>query len=426
MCIAKNIRLIAAVVPATFLLCACSTAPEKVNIGTLSIKSTTSVSLKSYLPYSAARFSVAANNSEADTFCITPSKLDFTDYNALIKSIAPDSVTDAEKAMAIWKALHRWTAHSKALTDSKLPHDPLRLLNSFETGLCDDRNAALTQLFRLGGLQARLQHLSGHLVAEVFYDAQWHMFDADWGVYFQNNQHEIASVDYISKNPECVNATYGNGAYGYLMNTLGNAYLRWVYSTVDDNSINTWLIDMPLNYTNAIVLGKSDSLVFEMKQLNRYKRWTQVFFSHTLVQYARKGTLYRCSSVWNTRKVSENEFVFSESLPYAITKVQVRLTEGSGAVYYSPDSVHWYFKGALSNGKGKLVFDAADEENNQGVFRYRLKVVTTEQSKTTPAISVKNNFLFSRKLFLNPEKSFKIVGLQKEELSLKLGITVQK
>lgn len=409
-----------------FLLNACRHETKQVKCGMLTISNTATISLQNYLPSRYAKFSIAGNNMVADTFCITPSAISFTGFDALLKSILADTFSDKEKALALWRMMCEWTEHSKTQTESKLPHNPLCLLNSFETGLCDDRNAALVHLCHLVGLQARLYHLTGHLVAEVFYDSAWHMLDADWRVYFNDSRHEVASVDYISRHPACINATYYNGSFATAINALGNAYLRWVYSTTNNNRINPWHLDMPINYHCALTLGKGDSMVFEIEKLDKYSRWLQVFFLRTLTPYTRKGILYRQSSAANIVKQSETEFIIAEKLPYAVTKTEVRLAEQSGTVYYSPDSLHWYFKGEVQHGQGVLLFETHDEENNAGVFCYWLKIVTGKSAKKPPVVAVKNSLLFSRKLFLNPEKSFKIVNLQKNALNLKLGITALK
>ncbi|MBL0156851.1 MAG: hypothetical protein IPP47_07070 [Bryobacterales bacterium] len=58
--------------------------------------------------------------------------------------------------------------------------DPLKLLNSYGFGLCYHIAPLLESVWKAGGFEdARVWFLSGHTVAEVFYDGSYHHFDSD-------------------------------------------------------------------------------------------------------------------------------------------------------------------------------------------------------------------------------------------------------
>lgn len=57
--------------------------------------------------------------------------------------------------------------------------DPLKLLNSYGFGLCYQVAPLLEAVWKAGGLDARVWFLTGHTVAEVFYDGTWHYYDSD-------------------------------------------------------------------------------------------------------------------------------------------------------------------------------------------------------------------------------------------------------
>ena len=58
--------------------------------------------------------------------------------------------------------------------------DPLKLLNSYGFGLCYHIAPLLEAVFEAGGFDdARCWFLTGHTVAEVFYDGAYHYFDSD-------------------------------------------------------------------------------------------------------------------------------------------------------------------------------------------------------------------------------------------------------
>lgn len=58
--------------------------------------------------------------------------------------------------------------------------DPLKLLNSYGFGLCYQLAPLLEAVYKAGGFEdARTWFLTGHTVAEVFYEGAYHHFDAD-------------------------------------------------------------------------------------------------------------------------------------------------------------------------------------------------------------------------------------------------------
>lgn len=57
--------------------------------------------------------------------------------------------------------------------------DPLKLVNSYGFGLCYQIAPVLEAVWRAGGFDARVWFLTGHTVAEVFYDGAYHHYDSD-------------------------------------------------------------------------------------------------------------------------------------------------------------------------------------------------------------------------------------------------------
>jgi hypothetical protein len=58
--------------------------------------------------------------------------------------------------------------------------DPLKLLNSYGFGLCYHIAPLLEAVWKAGGFEdARVWFLTGHTVAEVFYDGRYHYYDSD-------------------------------------------------------------------------------------------------------------------------------------------------------------------------------------------------------------------------------------------------------
>ncbi len=84
--------------------------------------------------------------------------------------------------------------------------DPVKLLNSYGFGLCYHIAPLLEAVFDAGGFEdARVWFLTGHTVAEVFYDGQYHYFDSDMMGYNPVGggplkKRRVASVHEIEQN----------------------------------------------------------------------------------------------------------------------------------------------------------------------------------------------------------------------------------
>ena len=120
-------------------------------------------------------------------------QIDTRNVNTLAKGIyaQANAKSPREKAEAIWRFF---------LTDGRFVKsgfwyhiagwayeeprgevlDPVKLLNSYGFGLCYQIAPLLEAVFDAGGFEdARVWFLTGHTVAEVFYDGQYHYFDSD-------------------------------------------------------------------------------------------------------------------------------------------------------------------------------------------------------------------------------------------------------
>jgi len=120
-------------------------------------------------------------------------QVDSYDLNTLARGIYDQAhaTTTREKAEAVWRFF---------LTDGRFVKpgfwyhiagwayeepagevlDPVKLLNSYGFGLCYHIAPLLEAVYKAGGFEdARVWFLTGHTVAEVFYDGAYHYFDSD-------------------------------------------------------------------------------------------------------------------------------------------------------------------------------------------------------------------------------------------------------
>jgi hypothetical protein len=77
---------------------------------------------------------------------------------------------------------------------------PSLFINTVGGGLCDDRASVLVRLWQALGYKARVIGLEGHVVAEVFAEGKWMMFDPDLRLFY-TDQNGVMSVQDIERNP---------------------------------------------------------------------------------------------------------------------------------------------------------------------------------------------------------------------------------
>ena len=79
--------------------------------------------------------------------------------------------------------------------------DPLKLINSYGFGLCYQIAPAAGDVWKAGGFEdARVWFLTGHTVAEVFYDGAYHHFDSDMMGYNATRSGSVASVRQLEQD----------------------------------------------------------------------------------------------------------------------------------------------------------------------------------------------------------------------------------
>ena len=139
---------------------------------------------------------LAALNSEAQVYSpkvLAKDQPDSTDLRRLAESIYKQSGarTPRGRAEAIWRFfltdgrfvapgfwyhIAGW-AYEEPVGETL---DPLKLLNSYGFGLCYQIAPVLESVWEAGGFEdARVWFLTGHTVAEVYYDGGYHHFDSD-------------------------------------------------------------------------------------------------------------------------------------------------------------------------------------------------------------------------------------------------------
>ncbi len=118
--------------------------------------------------------------------------------------------------------------------------DPVKLLNSYGFGLCYHIAPLLESVFKAGGFaDARVWFLTGHTVAEVFYDGGYHYFDSDMmgynpiGASGPLKQRPVASVHQIEQDGSIITGKL----VGPKQDDVANVDLPWYPADVRAHAI---------------------------------------------------------------------------------------------------------------------------------------------------------------------------------------------
>jgi hypothetical protein len=125
---------------------------------------------------------------------VSDSVPDWSSRRNFVRSALSGWKTNHEKALAQfrWSYLCRrvgstWFDHGRAV------HDPVLFFNSYGMTMCGDISSLNVALWEASGWKARNVDVHDHVVAEVFYDDAWHMFDNDFCNYFLDEKGAVAS-----------------------------------------------------------------------------------------------------------------------------------------------------------------------------------------------------------------------------------------
>ncbi|MDA0708614.1 MAG: transglutaminase-like domain-containing protein [bacterium] len=201
----------------------------------------------------------------------------FSTADILAEILNPD-MSDREKALSIWQFLVVNRYHDEPAHNDIEIHDPVRFLNVYGYGFCDDSATNFMVLAERAGLPARVWGLSGHVVPEVYFDGGWHMLDPDGEVYYLDDDGEtLSSVQTLEKRPDIIRK-YPSPFYTQAEKLVD------IYTTTEDNGISEWYRGVSESrHTMAYVLRPGESLT------RHGDNWGLYFASHFLSEPRRYG-----------------------------------------------------------------------------------------------------------------------------------------
>lgn len=125
--------------------------------------------------------------------------------NGIFKKVTLGASSDHERHLAVlnflYKVSHHNTYAQPMYADKQAVFDPLLLIELGEMR-CGGVARIGADLFESAGYQTRLVQAAAHTSAEIFYDGDWHLFEADLagGAPITINGH-IPSVEQLSSTP---------------------------------------------------------------------------------------------------------------------------------------------------------------------------------------------------------------------------------
>ncbi len=153
----------------------------------------------------------------------------------IVDEVIDDKMSDREKALALWSFLKDNRYHDEPAHSDIEIHDPVRYLNVYGYGFCDDSATVFQALAEEAGLKARVWNLEGHVVPEAFFEGDWHVLDPDGEVYYlEEDGHTIASVETLQQRPDIIRR---HPSPQYASNP---EMMVQVYTTTDDNEVSEW------------------------------------------------------------------------------------------------------------------------------------------------------------------------------------------
>ena len=128
----------------------------------------------------------------------------------MVKQIIKPGMTQRQKAEAVYHFLRRQVYHAPAPREGRQPnnfaygvvYDPITLINVYGYTYCFGNRGAVEALWQAAGLEARGAGIGGHSIAEVYYDGQYHYYDADQhGYCLLPDGKTVASIAQIERDP---------------------------------------------------------------------------------------------------------------------------------------------------------------------------------------------------------------------------------
>ncbi len=268
---------------------------------------------------------------------------DLTSKEGMVRSVVKAGMTPEQKCIALWRFLVDWRYHYLAARADGEIHDPVKFLNVYGYGLCDDAAQNFAALCAAAGMKARIWSLTGHVVAEAFYDGAWHMFDPDLECYFRGPGGRVLGVEELARDPAPILARPATPT------GCPSAELAKYYTTTADNSVGPREDVRPAHRLDT-VLQPGDELEFGFGPARLVHR--RAFPDAPPPPKAANGTLTRAVRV----APGDAELRIPFEWPYILLGGELTLGRAGATapeVRIGADGAHWVPLAAQAAGAGR-------------------------------------------------------------------------
>jgi len=268
-----------------------------------------------------ARF-IIANVSDSQTVQFWIKNMNYPNYRSIsdmLESIIDSSMNDEQIAIALWNLVscsgfHHDYEYRHQLNDHV---DPISLL-TFPYFMCGEKAGILFNLSTYAGLNSRIVRLHGHIANEIFFNNEWHFFDADEGYIFRNNDNKILSAEELKFNRSWIDAQYANFSCNEELHVYWQ-YKRYFKEVTYQDDVTDFVASNHKK-TMDIILYPKDKVVFAFYSTTLFVRFINEKF-----RYKSLGTLIRKLNKDNANVVLLNDSTikFMENFPYFITRLHI-------------------------------------------------------------------------------------------------------
>ncbi|WP_197995713.1 transglutaminase-like domain-containing protein [Gimesia algae] len=309
---------------------------------------------------------------------------DLSSQSAMLASILKPDMNAEEKSIAIWKFLVDWRYHYDPAEQGDELHDPVKFLNVYGYGFCDDCATNFMVLARKAGLQSRVWGLSGHVVAETFYDGRWHMFDPDHKVFYRNRQGVIAGVEELAEQPEIITKTPTD--------PLGSPseLIAKLYTSTSDNRVN----ERQPRIKDTIALPVLEPLDYVEFRYSNPERVHQKNKSHSPEPpLAGEGVLKRTiRDLYELKQTAGNQREWLVNWPYVLlagyldfeltsTDIQPRISISHNQKSWTP------LKGKVKENRLRISLNEWIKKQPTAVYHFYIRLESPKQADPTTVIN---------------------------------------
>jgi hypothetical protein len=293
--------------------------------------------IKSISIESATDKSLFINNNSYDELCFQIYINGVNPFSLLgCYKLSGQSTNDTDSTqiiLDIFTFVCEYTWHKNIRSQSNNIYNPVIGISSLGGGLCNVRSGVLTNLLRMNGFNAYSIVLEGHVITVVNVDGRNVVLDPDFGVYYFNQNDQIASYEELCSNSELIIKPI-NPILGKLAPDFKKAYSEEtaeMYASTEDNLIlNTRFSDLNNSEDAAFVVPSGAMLRFPViPKINPF-RWTfiKIFLPAGVVgnvctPLVPAAIVGRCEFVLNDKEFQVDKFLYSDLQNLQVGKLEI-------------------------------------------------------------------------------------------------------